>query len=64
MHTLTANLNRDINPIINQQRHAEPLRHGMKIPGRLHRDGMVGRFVAILHDGDAASERRFDDGRE
>ncbi|KAK1240687.1 hypothetical protein MKX07_006120 [Trichoderma sp. CBMAI-0711] len=64
MHPLTANLNRNVHPVIHQQRHPKPPRHLEQLPRRLHGRLPVAVLVAVLHDRDAASHGGLDDADE
>lgn len=61
VYALAANLDSDIDSVVDQQRHAILLRDPVQLA--CHGRGILpGRgFVAVLHDGDAAAERRLDD---
>jgi hypothetical protein len=56
MHALTSDGKSDINPVIDQQGHVVALRDLMKPLGRRDEHARVGRFVAVLHTGDATSQ--------
>lgn len=56
MHALAAHGQRDVDPVVDEQRHPMLLSDGVQPLRRRYQVSRVARLVAVLHDGDAPAD--------
>lgn len=61
MHALAADGQRDVDPVVDEQRHIVPLCDIVQLPRRRDQGARVARLVPVLHDRDAPADGAVDD---